>query len=89
MSADNKLSLIYDLIVDERTDQACATEEENSAPLKELLIHPLLKRPGSDPMENYFSNLSFFGKVVEKVMGLQLQRTQIISSNVSPDSGSA
>lgn len=64
MSVNNKLSIIYDLIVDERTDQACATEEENSALFKEMLIHPLLKRTGSGPMENYFSNLSFFGKVV-------------------------
>lgn len=44
MSAGNKFSLIYDLIVDEGTDQACATEEENSALFKEMLIHPLLKR---------------------------------------------
>ncbi|XP_070582622.1 LOW QUALITY PROTEIN: uncharacterized protein [Erythrolamprus reginae] len=46
---------------------------------KEAVVRPLLKKPSLDPavLNNYrpVSNLPFMGKVVEKVVALQLQRS--------------
>uniref|UniRef100_A0A8D0BC31 Reverse transcriptase domain-containing protein n=1 Tax=Salvator merianae TaxID=96440 RepID=A0A8D0BC31_SALMN len=49
------------------------------APYKEAIVRPLLKKPSLDPtvLNNYrpVSNLPFIGKVVEKVVAFQLQRS--------------
>uniref|UniRef100_A0A2D4LQ82 Reverse transcriptase domain-containing protein n=1 Tax=Micrurus spixii TaxID=129469 RepID=A0A2D4LQ82_9SAUR len=48
-------------------------------PLKEAVVRPLLKKPSVDPADlNNFhpvSNLPFVGKVVERVVALQLRRS--------------